>query len=130
MKVFVNGKDLSNLKIDYDSSHNQKMIYSNEGIFCFKHNKLYLLESIKEETELVPFKDISFLIDKSEILCKDTIYHIPYDHIFCEETIFKKNIDNGLIFVKKVYFDQVEYYFEIEGKLESFMFAKMFRFVF
>lgn len=129
MKVFVNNIDLSNLKIDYDTTYTQSFIYSNEGIFGFKHNKLHAIDVLNEETEIVPFKDISFLIDKSEMVYKDVIFHIPYEHIFCEETFFKKNIDNSLIFVKKVYFDQVQYYFEIQGKLESFMFPKMFRFV-
>lgn len=129
MKVFVNNIDLSKLNIDYDTTYKQNLIYSNDGIFGFKGNKLHTIDITNDENEIISYKDISFIVDKSEMVYKDVIYHIPYDHIFCEETIFKKNIDNSLIFVKKTYFDQVQYYFEIEGKLESFMFPKMFRFI-
>ncbi len=129
MKVYVNNKDCSKLNIEYDSSHKQQYIYSNEGIFGFKHNKLYRMDIMNEEVETIPFKDHEFLIDRSEMAFKDLVYHIPFEHIFCEETLFKKNIGNSLIFVKKVFFDQTIYYFEIEGKLESFMLGKMFTFL-
>lgn len=129
MKVYINNIDLSKLNIDYDTSYNQHFIYSNEGIFAFKHNKLYINEIKDEECEVVKFKDYDFLIDKSEHVLKDVIYHIPFEHISCSEIVHKKNIGNGITFVKKTFFDQTSYYFEIEGKLESFMFSKMFTFV-
>jgi hypothetical protein len=129
MKVFLNNHDFSKLNIDYDSSYNQNFIYSNEGIFVFKQNKLYTFDITNEENETVLFKGHEFLIDKSKQLTNEIIYHIPYEHISCNETFYKKNIGNGITFVKREFFDQISYYFEIEGKLESFMFAKMFTFV-
>lgn len=129
MKVYIQNFDCSKLNIDYDTTYNQNFIYSNDGIYCFKHNQLYLLDINDCDTEAVNFKGYYFLIDKSEIKMSELIYHIPFEHICCTETISKKNIGYGITFVKKVFFDQISYYFEIEGKLESFMFAKMFTFV-
>jgi hypothetical protein len=129
MKVFLNNIDGSKLNIEYDNKQTHQYIYSNEGIFGFKHNKLYLMDISDVPVETIRYKENEFLIDRSEMTFKDVVYHIPFDHIFCEETIFKKNIGNSLIFVKRVFFDQTMYYFEIEGKLESFMLAKMFTFL-
>jgi len=129
MKIYINHYDLSKINIDYDTSYNQHLVYSNEGIFIFKNNKLFKVYVTNEEIEKVKFKDHEFLIDKSEQITKEVIYHIPYEHILCIEYISKKNLGDGITFVKKDFFDQVSYYFEIEGKLESFMFAKMFTFV-
>ena len=129
MKVYINNIDLSKLNIDYDVTYNQNFIYSNEGIFAFKNNKLYTIEVLDVEIEINKFKDYEFLIDKSEQIFKEVVYHIPFEHITCVESMYKKNIGNGITFVKKVFFDQTSYYFEIEGKLESFMFSKMFTFV-
>jgi hypothetical protein len=129
MKVYINNMNYTDLNIDYDNKNTIQYIYSNEGIFSFKHNKLYSIHISNEDVETIHYKDCDFLIDHSEITYKDVVYHIPFDHIFCEETIFKKNIGNSIVFVKKVFFDQTMYYFEIEGKLESFMLAKMFTFL-
>jgi len=121
--------DMSKLNVEYDSQQTQQYIYSNEGIFGFKNSKLYSMDILEEPVETIQYKDHEFLIDRNDLVFKDHVYRIPFDHIFCEETIFKKNIGNSLIFVKKVFFDQATYYFEIEGKLESFMLGKMFTFL-
>jgi hypothetical protein len=127
MKVYVNNYNFYKI-IEYDSSYTKKFIYSDEGIFGFKNNKLYSMEIVDSEVETILFKGYEFLIDKSEMLYSDIVYHIPFDHIFCEEVIFKKNMGD-FTFVKKVFFEQVSYYFEIEGKLESFMLEKLFNFI-
>lgn len=129
MKVYLNNYDLSKLNIDYDTSYNQNFIYSHEGIYGFKNNKLYKMDIIEKEFETNLFKDYEFLIDYSELVFAEVVYHIPYEHIMCNETFYRKNIGNGITFVKRTYFDQTSYYFEIEGILESFMFSKMFTFV-
>ncbi len=130
MKIYINHFDGSKLNIEYDSSHTTSFIYSKDGIYKFKNNKLYNIELIHDNPcDVVTYKGYEFLIDTSTYVSKESIYHIPFDHIFCEETIFKKNMGEGIIFTKRVFFDQVSYYFEIEGKLESFMFSKMFTFI-
>ena len=48
-------------------------------------------------------------IEKSKINYTDTIYHIPYFHLYCQEETHKKNIGDGIFLVKLNYFDQVDY---------------------
>lgn len=129
MKIYINNFDYSRLNIDYDTTYNQHFIYSNEGIYGFKNNKLFTVELDDKEVETRVYKNHDFLIDLSELSFNDEVYHIPYEHLLCIETINKKNIGHGITFVKRFFFDQTSHHFEIDGKLESFMFAKMFKFI-
>jgi len=73
------------------------------------------LEEIKEKE----YKNYRFFIETSKINYTDTIYHIPYYHLFCEEETNKKNIGDGIFLVKVNYFDQVNYYFETDRTDDS-----------
>jgi hypothetical protein len=129
MKVFVE-HDFSNIDVvfEYENRIVQKVIYSNSGVYTFIKDGFY--KSIDLTTlSIVPFKTIIFLVEKGNITYGEPIYHIPFQHIYCEEVIYTKTIDTGIKFCKKEYLDQKEYYFEISGILESFMFAKMFSFL-
>jgi len=127
MKVFVE-HDFSNIDVDYENSVVQKVIYSNSGIYTFIKDGFY--KTIDQSTITpVPFKTITFLVEKSNITYGEAIYHIPFQHIYCEEVVYTKTIHTGIKFCKREYLDQHEYYFEISGILESFMFAKMFSFL-
>ena len=127
MKVFVE-HDFSKLEIEYDNKFTKKTIYSNNGIYTFIKDGFY--KSIDNSTILtVPFKNITFIVENTNITYDEPIYHIPFHHVYCEETIYTKSIDTGIKFCKKEYLNQKEYYFEITGILESFMFAKMFTFI-
>jgi hypothetical protein len=127
MKVYVE-HDFSKLDVDYDNKIVQRIIYSNDGIYTFIKDGFY--KSIDTSTiSTVPFKSVIFIVENTNISYSDPIYHIPFHHVYCEETIYTKTIDNGIKFCKKEYLDQKEYYFEITGTLESFMFAKMFSFI-
>ena len=127
MKVFVE-HDFSKIDVEYDNKFTQRVIYSNSGIYTFIKDGFY--KSIDNSTiSMVPFKTITFIVENTNITYGEPIYHIPFHHIYCEETIYTKSIDTGIKFCKKEYLDQIEYYFEITGTLESFMFAKMFSFI-
>jgi len=127
MRVYVE-HDFSNVDVEYENKFTQRIIYSNSGIYTFIKDGFY--KSIDESTiSVVPFKTITFLVEKSNITYGEPIYHIPFQHVYCEEVIHTKTIDTGIKFCKKEYLDQKEYYFEISGILESFMFAKMFSFL-
>jgi hypothetical protein len=79
---------------------------------------------------VVPYRHYEFLVDYTTFHEDgDILYHIPYKHRFCEEEYSIKDLGQGLQFVKKQVFDQISYYFECSGKLESFMFPKMFTFL-
>ena len=137
MKVYVNGYDYSKMNIDYDNEMKTSYLYTTDGIYLYKekdkkhngHEKEYEIKKIdhKEETDETMYKTYHFLIDNSKIQYSETIYHIPYFHLFCEEIIYKKNID-GLYFVKNSYFDQVDYYFETD-RIDDVIFEKMITFL-
>jgi len=127
MKIFVE-HDFSKIDVNYETTTIKRVIYSNEGIYTFIKDGFY--KSMDESrVTTVPFKNIVFLIEHTNVNYGEAIYHIPFRHIYCEETIYSKMIGNGIYFCKKEYLDQTEYYFEISGILESFMLAKMFSFL-
>ena len=115
MKIYVNGQEYPSL--EYDTKHSKSYIYTNDGIYCYKKElqKMEILEEIREKE----YKNYNFFVETSKINYTDTIYHIPYDHLFCEEETHKKNIGDGIFLVKVNYFDQVNYYFETERTDDS-----------
>ena len=115
MKIYVDGQEYPNL--EYDTKYSNSYIYTNDGIYLYKKElqKIELNESITDKQ----YKNYHFYIDKTTITYTDTIYHIPYFHLFCEEEINKKNIGNGIFLVKVNYFDQVSYYFETDRNDDS-----------
>ena len=115
MKIYVNGQEYPSL--EYDTKQIKSYIYTNDGIYYYKKElqKMEILEEIKEKE----YKNHHFFIETSKINYTDTIYHIPYDHLFCEEEIHKKNIGDGIFLVKVNYFDQVNYYFETDRTDDS-----------
>ena len=148
MKVYVNGYDYSknekmNLDHEYDTSYKTSYLYTTDGIYLYKekdkknkshneraHNEReFEIKKIdyKEDTTERKYKDYHFLIDNTKSEYSDSLYHIPYLHLFCEEITYKKNMD-GFYFVKTSYFDQVDYYFEIDS-IDDVLFEKMITFL-
>ena len=139
MKVYVNGFDYKINDMNYDIEYKNNYIYTNDGIYIYnekqlrerenKKEKEYEIKKIeyKEETYEKNYKGYTFLIDKTTLDYKESIYHIPYFHLFCEETIYKKNMDD-FFFVKIKYFDQTDYYFEIDNMNDN-IFDKMITFL-
>ena len=117
MKIYVNGQDYQHTQ--YDTTINKKYIYTNDGIYSYKKElqKMEIIEVIKEKH----YKNFHFFIDTSKINHTETIYHIPYFHLLCEEEICKKNIGNGIFLVKSKYFDQEDHYFETDQTDESIL---------
>lgn len=115
MKIYVDGQEYPSL--EYDTKQTKSYIYTNDGIYCYKKElqKMEILEEIKEKE----YKNYHFFIETSKINYTDTIYHIPYYHLFCEEETNKKNIGDGIFLVKVNYFDQVNYYFETDRTDDS-----------
>jgi hypothetical protein len=110
MKVYI---DNIVKPIEFDDKYTRQVIYSNSGIYCNKNNKLVQLV-IDDQTETKSYKDYIFYIDKGAETYGETILHIPYDHLYCEEKYEKKNIGYDIHYVKYRYFDQTSYYFELD----------------
>ena len=139
MKVYVNGYDYKNQNLDYDTIYKNSYLYTPDGIYLYKekdkrlhdknHEKEFEIKKIeyKEDTTERKYKNYHFLIDNTKQEYSNSLYHIPYLHLYCEETTYKKNMD-GFYFVKTSYFDQVDYYFEIDN-IDDVLFDKMITFL-
>ena len=110
MKVYINGLVK---EVPFDEISKKQVIYTTEGIFCNYKKKLTRIETI-ERSETIIKDNYTFLIDYSEELYGDTILHIPYDHLYCEETYSKTHIGFNIYYIKYTYFDQISYYFEVD----------------
>jgi len=142
MKVYVNGYDYTKMiEPDYNTTYKTCYLYTTDGIYLYKekdrknqanqtsYEKEYELKKInyKEDATERKYNEYHFLIDNTKTEYSDTIYHIPFLHLFCEEIIYKKNMD-GFYFVKTSYFDQVDYYFEIDN-IDDVLFEQMITFL-
>ena len=130
MKVYVDGQIYPSL--EYETKQIKSYIYTNDGIYLYKEFKskekseLHKIE-IEHDNEIreKEYNNYHFFIDsnsKNESNIKtnnEIIYYIPYNHLFCREEIYKKNIGDGIFLVKVNYFDQVDYYFETDRTDES-----------
>jgi hypothetical protein len=99
--------------IEFDEKYMRHIIYSNSGIYCSMHKKLVQL-IYEDKYETIRYKDYTLHIDKGVETYGDTILHIPFDHLYCEEKYEKKNIGYDIYYVKCNYFDQTSYYFELD----------------
>jgi hypothetical protein len=108
MKIYVDKE----IRCEFEDKYTRHLIYSNDGIYCNQKNKLtqIVYQDLSEE---IIYKNYKFYIDKTTETFGDVITHIPYDHLYCEETYEKKNIGYDIYYVKCSYFDQTIYYFEM-----------------
>ena len=113
MKVYINNTDLSKIDIEYEIKYKTSLLYTIDGIFQ-QSKEINKLEFIETKIEEFYYNNYHFFIDNSKIIYKESIYNIPYYHLYCEELTYKKNIGNGIFFIKHSYFDQDSYYFETD----------------
>lgn len=100
--------------IDFKFNYSQILLYSDEGIFYFKDNKLYK-KNIEYNTYTYIFKNYEILIDNTIYNEIDEIYYsIPYNSIEVEESYFEHTINKNIKIIKKKYFNETEYYFYID----------------
>lgn len=128
MKIYINDSSIKNCKID--SVYKKHMIYSTDGVFCVHNKKLTMLETNTEKEPIHIIKNgHSIIVDNTREIFTDYILHIPYNHIYCEETYEKTHIGHDIFYIKYYYFDQVAHYFEVE-RLEEYMYDIMISFLF
>ncbi len=129
MRIMVQGYEVP--EMEYEKTYTKPTFYTDDGIYIFNHhsNKLFKQVIQNNHYDVIPYRQFEFLLDHTTFQDGEPIYHIPYKHRFCEETYSIKDLGQGLQFVKKQGYDQTSYYFELNGKLESFVFPKMFTFL-
>ena len=137
MKIYINDTDINDSSLNgsacindsvFDSIYTRHLIYTNEGIFCNHNKKLTLIDTINNTCDNVNYNNHTFILDYSVEEYKDFITHIPYDHLYCDETIEKKHIGHDIFYIRHSYFDQVSHYFEVE-RLEDFMYNEILSFL-
>lgn len=142
MKIYINDTDFNGSSFNgssfngsvfkkvcaFDATYTRHLIYTNEGIFCNHNKKLTLIDTINNKCDNVIYNNCSFLLDYSVEEYKDYITHIPYDHLYCDETFEKKHIGHDIFYIRHSYFDQVSHYFEVE-RLEDFMYDEILSFL-
>ncbi len=128
MRIFIQDYK-ENEEIEYDRQYKESIFYTDDGLYRYHLHKLYRQNFKNNQFEQIPYRHYEFLIDHTVMEDGDVLYHIPYKHRFCEEQYFVKELGQGLSFVKKRCHDQTSFYFEYKGKLESFVFPKMFTFL-
>jgi hypothetical protein len=111
MKIYINNKDLSKIDIEFETTYKQSLLYTTDGIFHHKKD-IHKIEYTETKIEETHYKNNHFYIDNSKIIYTDIIYNIPFLHLYCQEFTYKKNIGDGIYFIKYSYFDQNVYYFE------------------
>ena len=131
MKIYINDTDIKNCISD--SVYKKHMIYSTDGIFCLHNKKLTMMDTVQNKINNITImnndKPFTVIIDDSREIFLDSILHIPYNHIYCEETYEKTHIGHDIFYIKCSYFDQTSHYFEVE-RLEDYMYNIMFSFLF
>jgi hypothetical protein len=116
-------------EVEYDKHFTKSMFYTDDGIYRYDSQKLHRQNIRQNHFDVFPYRQYEFLVDYTTFHDGDIIYHIPFKHRFCEEQYSVKELGQGLQFVRKQCYDQISYYFELNGKLESFVFPKMFTFL-
>ena len=130
MRILIQNYEAKDLNdIEYEKQYSQSMFYTDDGVYRYYLNKLYRQEIQNNHYEVIPYRHYEFLVDHTTFQDGDILYHIPYKHRYCEEHYSVKELGQGLQFVRKQVYDQISYYFEWSGKLESFVFPKMFTFL-
>ena len=128
MRIIIQGYEPT-VEHEYDKMFTKSIFYTDDGMYHYHSSKLYKQVIQDNRYSVVPYRQYEFLLDYTTLKDGEVLYHIPYKHRFCEEHYSVKELGQGLQFVKKHVYDQTSYYFELQGKMESFVFPKMFTFL-
>jgi hypothetical protein len=133
MKIYLNNYDFTFLdkSLKYDNEYYNDLIYTPTE-FLFRENDDYLwkIEVMNDKYETKNINNISFIIDYSFFNKLEKVYSIPKEHFHIKEIIYELEINDKLIFVKKILYDQINFYFEYsDDNLESFSFEELFNFI-
>ena len=78
--------------------------------------------------EQINKNNYSLIIETSNTSYSDYLNHIPYHHIYCEETFEKTHIGYDIFYIRHYYFDQVSHYFEVD-RLDDYIYDCIFSFL-
>ena len=126
MKIYIN--DIPIKECAVDTTYKKCMIYSNDGIFCNHNKKLTKINNDIINVEQINKNNYSLIIETSNTSYSDYLNHIPYHHIYCEETFEKTHIGYDIFYIRHYYFDKVSHYFEVD-RLDDYIYDCIFSFL-
>ena len=121
MKIYIdilNESHIKNLFLNSDLNYKTEpiiQIYSNEGIFQIKNNKIFKAKIIDCPSEKIKQKSYFIYFDNSSLIFNELYHYIPYNHVKLD--IIKKiyNISSSLQFVCEENKDNYEGYFTVDS---------------
>jgi hypothetical protein len=125
MKIYVDNISVDNIVIDNIKFTNQKQktyIYSDEGIYYFKKNKLNKIKIIDLNIEKKTIDNFDLLIDKSVIKKYTNNYQIPLPNKIenIKVSYYKINNDIKFIICKDEKNKIVDFYFKSKKQIDNY----------
>ena len=129
MKIFIQNINIPT--IEYTNIHKEDIVYTPNGILCFKQKKWRKQTLKSEKYYSLEHNGYSMLIEDNVYEYNEIYTHIPYEHVVVNETFKKYNIDYNLDLIQHSYLNQISYYFETKivndeqvNKIISFLLCK------
>lgn len=124
MKIYFKNLDLNKLnlnKLEQYKKHiyNNNFLYSDEGIFKIKNNKIIKLKPQDEPLIYDTFEEYEIIIDNSFHKEHYEVYQLPYSHInIIQNKYIYKLRDNAPISLEIIKSDNIikEFYIKIENE--------------
>ena len=125
MKIYVDNIVVDNINVDNIKFNNQKQktyIYSNEGIYYFKKNKLNKIKIIDSNIEKKPIGNFDLLIDKSVVKKYTNNYQIPLPNKIENIRFSYYNINDDIQFTicKDEKNKIVDFYFKSKKQIDNY----------
>ena len=109
-------------------------LFSDEGIYCIKNNKIFKKNIIDVPVKYIFFDDkIDLIIDRSYIEENEIISHIPFKHIVMKKNVYYYSTEPNnkcLYFVIEFYHNENEelnisdFYFLANGDIDDYLIKK------
>jgi hypothetical protein len=124
MKIYFKNFDLNKLNLDKLEQYkkhiyNNNFLYSDEGIFKIKNNKIIKLKPQDEPLIYDTFENYEIIIDNSFYKEHYEVYQLPYNHInIIQNKYIYKLRDNAPISLEIIKNDNTikEFYIKIENE--------------
>jgi hypothetical protein len=114
MKIFVKDYDFTRLPFVYSQRSQVQRFMTSDGVYEFHKDGFYEIRHKEVKRDLRKIKHLEFLIEDIQTCRVNKTYHIPYDHLFVQETREETMVAPGITLVKETYCGKEDYYFETQ----------------
>ena len=114
MKIFVKDYDFKRLPFVYTQKTMIQKFMTVDGVFEFHKDGFYEIQYKEIKRDVRKIKHLEFLMEDVRVRRLNKTYHIPYQHLFVEETREEILLSPGITLVKETYCGKEDYYFETQ----------------